>query len=291
MKKKPRDVTFPEQICLNLNKRFKPQKNLKILQENPTKQGRAEYSVIVGRNHFEKSLDYVNEWRKRDVLDLGCGYGGLIAAALDKDHATVTGMDVELNAVISAKRHISELKGDSTGIHFIIGNAHELPFSPQMFDLIYTIATMEHFENPQKVLEECYRVLREDGLVYIIFSPYYAFNGAHLFDFIHIPWCHLFFSEKTLIKVWRRLAKQNPDLASLNPVVDTNKNRLVGLNRITIRKYKQIVGKSHFKIKEYKENTFKRWYFNILYRLPWIKEMFTSEVISVLLKQENNDGP
>ena len=56
---------------------------------------------------------------------------------------------------------------------------------------------MEHVDEPEKVLDECYRILKKDGKVYLNFPPYNHPYGAHLSDAIGMPWVHVFFSRKT----------------------------------------------------------------------------------------------
>jgi SAM-dependent methyltransferase len=48
----------------------------------------------------------------------------------------------------------------------VIGDAHGLPFSDHVFSAIVCQAVLEHVRNPQKVIDEMFRVLRADGLVY-----------------------------------------------------------------------------------------------------------------------------
>ena len=62
---------------------------------------------------------------------------------------------------------------------------------------------MEHVADPEGVLKEVLRVLNKKGKLYVNFPPYNHPFGAHLSDAIYIPWVHMFFSEKTLIKSYK----------------------------------------------------------------------------------------
>ncbi|HHY12372.1 MAG TPA: hypothetical protein GX529_07055 [Firmicutes bacterium] len=55
------------------------------------------------------------------------------------------------------------------------------------------------------------RILKPGGRLYVDFGPYYHLFGAHLQDAIGFPWGHLFFDDKTLIKVYKDLVSQYPD--------------------------------------------------------------------------------
>ena len=47
---------------------------------------------------------------------------------------------------------------------------------------------MEHFS----------RVMRAGGSIFLFFTPWGSPLGAHLYDHIHTPWCHLLYSENLL---------------------------------------------------------------------------------------------
>lgn len=280
------DFSLLERICFSLNKLFQPSKGLERLRKNPTPEGRMEYSYQSALAKLESAFFFIDfaELNKKMVLDLGCGYGGFAVALSEKYEASVVGLDIERQALLSAKKMSRGRKGGSQRAHFLIGNSEELPFLPERFDFIFTLATMEHFSHPEKVLEECHRALRRHGQLFILFSPYYASNGAHLFDFIHIPWCHLFFSEKNLVRVWKRLAEENPDLAKMNTTIDLKKDRLTGINRLTVKKFKKLIRDSHFRLLGYQEKTYPHWHSSLLQKVPLLREALTVEILARLIK-------
>jgi len=48
----------------------------------------------------------------------------------------------------------------------VIGDAHNLPFKNNSFDLVIIQAVLEHVKYPKKVVDEIYRVLKKKGFVY-----------------------------------------------------------------------------------------------------------------------------
>lgn len=48
----------------------------------------------------------------------------------------------------------------------IIADAHRLPFKDESFELVIADAVLEHVKNPQRVVAEIYRVLKNGGQVY-----------------------------------------------------------------------------------------------------------------------------
>jgi len=48
----------------------------------------------------------------------------------------------------------------------IVGDAHNLPFRDQTFDLVFVIAVLEHVKNPFTVAKEIHRILKTGGRVF-----------------------------------------------------------------------------------------------------------------------------
>jgi ubiquinone/menaquinone biosynthesis C-methylase UbiE len=52
-------------------------------------------------------------------------------------------------------------------------------------------------KHPKKTIEECTRVLKPNGVLYVEFTPYYSITGHHLYDFSKLP-IHIF--PKSVVK-------------------------------------------------------------------------------------------
>ena len=48
--------------------------------------------------------------------------------------------------------------------HFIQADAMELPFTDGVFDVVVATAVIEHVPEPEKMVTECHRVLRQEGI-------------------------------------------------------------------------------------------------------------------------------
>jgi SAM-dependent methyltransferase len=99
----------------------------------------------------------------REVLDAGCGtgYGMEILAA---GGASVTGVDVDRDAVVAAGRRV----GDPDAV--VEGDVRELPFDDDAFDVVVCWEVIEHVEGAARALGEFRRVLRPGGLL-LVSSP------------------------------------------------------------------------------------------------------------------------
>jgi ubiquinone/menaquinone biosynthesis C-methylase UbiE len=69
-----------------------------------------------------------------------------------------------------------------------------MQFDDQCFDAVFSYDTFEHVGRPERMLEECIRVVRKGGVIYLNFGPLYMSPlGEHAYRSITIPYCqHLF---------------------------------------------------------------------------------------------------
>jgi len=96
----------------------------------------------------------------KDVLEVGCGAGqGL--AYLAKKARKVIGGDYTENLVRGAQQHY----GGKVPVLRL--DAHALPFQPSSFDLILLYEAIYYLTKPERFLEECRRILRENGTLII----------------------------------------------------------------------------------------------------------------------------
>jgi len=108
-----------------------------------------EFLRISGRE-VEKVLLELNLPKGSTVLDIGCGYGR-ISLFLKKCGYNVTAIDNEEKMVEEARKK---------GINALKGDAENLEFSDNNFDLVVTDGLLEHFENPEKILSEEFHVTK-----------------------------------------------------------------------------------------------------------------------------------
>lgn len=98
-------------------------------------------------------------FRGRGVLDVGCGPGWLTvqyAAA----GANVTAVDLTPRAVELCKRFL-EYRGLSAAVQ--TGNAEQLPFPDNAFDLVVASGVLHHTPDVRQAIREACRVLRPGG--------------------------------------------------------------------------------------------------------------------------------
>jgi ubiquinone/menaquinone biosynthesis C-methylase UbiE len=116
----------------------------------------AWYKTPKGRfvDALEKKIiaDLCRIRRGDKVLEIGCGTGHF-STYFKEFGADVVGLDTSPEMLKVAKDLCGELK-----IDFNKGDAYQLPFADDSFDLVAIITTLEFISSPKKALEEAFRV-------------------------------------------------------------------------------------------------------------------------------------
>ena len=102
------------------------------------------------------------EIRDRDILEVGCGNGyaaSLIAAEAPRSY---TGLDIMPEQLEIARRR------DLPNARFVEGSADDLGgFEERSFDAVLDFCILHHVEGWRTFFDECYRVLKDGGSVYV----------------------------------------------------------------------------------------------------------------------------
>jgi len=116
----------------------------------------------------------------KEVLDVGCG-GGLLAEAMARAGARVTGIDLSEKALGVAKLH--QLESGVTNLDYRLIAAEALAAEhPARFDLVTCMELLEHVPEPASTITACARLVKPHGLV--VFSTINRNAKAYLFAVI-----------------------------------------------------------------------------------------------------------
>jgi SAM-dependent methyltransferase len=104
------------------------------------------------------------------LLDLGCGTGGLLAAA-GRRFSLVAGVDVAFRWLLVGRLRLREAGVDAA---LICANAEYLPFAPARAGCVTANDLLEHVADPAAVLAECRRVTASGGHCYLSTNNRYS---------------------------------------------------------------------------------------------------------------------
>lgn len=107
------------------------------------------------------------------ILELGAGVGWC-SAELSKIPAVETIYALDFSKGILEKlapKMLKYLKANVSKINFIVGDMHHLDFPKETFDFVIFSASLHHAMEPSKVLQESYRILKNDGKLLALNEP------------------------------------------------------------------------------------------------------------------------
>jgi SAM-dependent methyltransferase len=120
--------------------------------------GQIAKSYASGAEDFVKRLKLQPGMR---VLDVACGTGNLALPAA-RMGAIVTGVDIAPNLVEQARQNAER---EGLEIHFDEGDAENLPYKDESFDVVVTMFGAMFAPRPELVAAELKRVCRPGGLI------------------------------------------------------------------------------------------------------------------------------
>ena len=111
------------------------------------------------------------------VLDLGSSAGGL-SAALAQAGLEVQGIEPNPAGVEASKLRVERL--GLSRIEFQVGVGERLPYPANRFDLVVSMAVLEHVQDVHKVVQEAFRVLKPGGWAYFeVPNNLFPFEGHY----------------------------------------------------------------------------------------------------------------
>ena len=110
------------------------------------------------RTLYPHIIDRLSDIIFDNVLDVGCGTGEILNTIKNRYPAvSLYGIDISEEMLKKAKEKLLNTAELS------LGDAECLPYENDYFDLLICSDSFHHYPNPQKAIEELYRVLKPDG--------------------------------------------------------------------------------------------------------------------------------
>jgi 2-polyprenyl-3-methyl-5-hydroxy-6-metoxy-1,4-benzoquinol methylase/Zn ribbon nucleic-acid-binding protein len=156
---------------------------------------------VVEKNNNRNLMEIKSIIKNGKLLEIGCGDGHFLQLARDKDNFEVFGveLDPETSQYARTKRGLINVKTEAF---------ENIKYPENFFDVVYMNDVLEHLQNPLQIMEECYKILKEGGLIVInvpnVDGLVYKFVGEKhtcVFGFEHLN----FFSDKTLSSILTKI--------------------------------------------------------------------------------------
>lgn len=105
------------------------------------------------------------------VCDFGCGYEGVMLHSIKNIIRTGVGLDLKINPAYSSGNIILR-QADLN---------ERLKIDDNYFDIVISLANLEHLENPQLAMREIYRILKTGGILLMTAPSVY---GRPILEFL-----------------------------------------------------------------------------------------------------------
>jgi ubiquinone/menaquinone biosynthesis C-methylase UbiE len=134
---------------------------------------------IEGRaQKFKKILSVLHhfqpETRSLNCLDIGCS-SGIITSLLGNHFKMPIGMDIDQEAIEYARNH------SLPRVQFLVSDSMALPFHDNSMDVIVCNHIYEHVPQASQMVNEIYRVLKQEGFCYFSAGNKYMIMEGHYY--------------------------------------------------------------------------------------------------------------
>lgn len=123
--------------------------------------------LVIESYYSRVAEEIVSSFEEGALLDLGTGPGYLPIEILKRSPLIrCDGIDLSSRLIRMARVH-AQKAGVADRLNFEVGNAAELRFEDESYDMVISTGMLHMLKDPVKVLRECYRVLKPGGEAWI----------------------------------------------------------------------------------------------------------------------------
>lgn len=119
---------------------------------------------------------FADRSRTLDMLEIGCGIGGIVAELRRFSHLRLTASEIYLQALRYARTRVP-------GVQFIQLDATEMPFRDE-FDLVGAFDVLEHIQDDERVIRGVRDALRPGGL-FLVTVPQHKWMWSALDEIVN----------------------------------------------------------------------------------------------------------
>ena len=243
-------------------------------------------------NILDAGASYGIDVTDKIVLDFGCNDGAITPGYAFRGARRVIGVDIDKAAVEKAR---AACRDDRVIYH--VSETTTLPLDDASVDLIICYDVFEHVADPPAILAECRRVMKPGAKMLIGTWGWGHPCAPHLWATMPVPWAHVFFSEKSVLRACRRVYDAPWYVPNMHDL-DENGGRKPKflndtiskdyLNKLSIDDFERVFRESGLSYVIHPRpfgSKFARWSVVFL-GIPWLREYITGYLWVVLQKQD-----
>jgi ubiquinone/menaquinone biosynthesis C-methylase UbiE len=132
------------------------------------------------RNHWDVFKEIIGD-TQGICLEVGCGRGSISSYFAENGYKCHL-FDYSLEILLIGKEIFKKNRHKGTPV---CGDASNLPYKSNSFDVVVSIGLLEHFEDASDIISEQIRVLKKDGIMLAYIVPDMPFNIQRYFNWIN----------------------------------------------------------------------------------------------------------
>lgn len=205
------------------------------------------------KEYIKKNFNLDN----KDVLDFGCGMGGMSIWYASEWNCRVDAIDIDKHHIEIAKTIQKEF--DVSNVTFYLKNVLDEDFN-RLYDVIFLNDVIEHIplDLLPSIVDKLSQLLRPQGVIYVSYPPWQSPYASHVNSIIKLPWCQ-YLPDYFVINY---LKKHNRVI--VGDIEGSLLEVYKGLNKMTHRKLMKIIKKANLHHYRRVSHTF----FN---KIKWLK--------------------
>ncbi|WP_345992230.1 class I SAM-dependent methyltransferase [Chryseobacterium sp. Chry.R1] len=129
---------------------------------------------LEGAGEWYVLKDMLPDFTKKNVLDLGCGFGWHCRYAIEQGAKSIIGIDLS-EKMLEKAREINNLKG----VEYFQSALEEVTYPNQTFDVILSSLTLHYVESFDTISQNIYKWLKSGGqFVFSVEHPVFTAEGT-----------------------------------------------------------------------------------------------------------------
>ena len=165
---------------------------------------------------MERNKIKLDDLNNKTILDLGSGPGGVAKGIYEllKNNEISNVKIIAVDPLMDFyKNEIGILKEDEN-LKLLTNKGESIDINDETIDLIFSTNVLDHCDNPQKLIDESYRILKKDGIFFPSLHLVYSYLGpiSGLIKYFDTNHPHHF----TCKKIQRKLRERFEEIDTVN---------------------------------------------------------------------------